>query len=172
MSEPLLIWAFGLLGLAAALIVLEMFIPSGGVIGLVAGVATIASLVCFWRVSSMWGLSSTLAVLILIPFLVSFAFKVWPNTPVGRRLILGGDDESEGARMADAQRRQAERDRRDALIGVEGVALTDLHPVGVVRVGKSKDRREGLAQGGSIDAGERIRVVGFEGTSLKVRRIS
>jgi len=170
MSEPLLVWGFALLGVAAALLVLELFIPSGGVIGLVAGAAVVASLVCFWRVNTMWGLSSTLGVVVLTPVVVAFFLKVWPDTPVGRRLILGGDEESEGPLQQSEQRRREERARREALIGAEGEALTDLHPVGAVRV--AGQRHEGLAQGGFVDAGQRVRVVGVEGTSLKVRRVA
>jgi len=170
MSESLVIWGIGLLGVAGALLVLEMFIPSAGALGLIAGVTTIASLICFWRVSTMWGLASTLAVIVLIPIIVAFFLKVWPETPVGRRLILGGDDESEAALLAIEQGRQSERERWSALLNAEGVAITDLHPVGTVRIGDEK--HEGLAQGGFIDAGEAIHVVGVEGTSLKIRRSS
>lgn len=169
MNEVFLLWGFGLFALAALILVLELFIPSGGLLGALSGVAAIAGVVSFWRHSPGWGLASLGALIILAPVSVSLLLKVWPHTPVGRRMILGspGTESEEHARH-DALERERERLELEALVGKTGEALTDLRPVGEVLI--DTGRHEGLAQGPAIERGERVRVVDVEGFTLKVRR--
>jgi membrane-bound serine protease (ClpP class) len=103
-----------------------------------------------------------------VPLAFNFALRVMPNTPFGRRLILGDEDDED----AIAQRAQAESERREreqALIGAMGVALTDLRPIGSARI--EGERLEVLAEGGVIDAGTRVRVTRVDGTQIKVRAV-
>jgi len=167
--EPLLLWGFGLFAIAALLLVLEVFIPSGGIIGGMSLVAALAGVVVFWRYSATWGLASLLAVLVLTPAAVAFAFKVWPHTPIGRLMILGDPLEAEQEAMERAEASRLERAERDALLNQEGVALTDLRPGGTIRVGK--ERFDALAEGPTIESGEKVRVVGFETGQVKVRAV-
>jgi membrane-bound ClpP family serine protease len=167
--EPLLLWGFGLFAIAALLLVLEIFIPSGGILGGVSLVAALAGVVVFWRYSTTWGLASLLAVLVLTPAAVAFAFKVWPHTPIGRLMILGDPLEAEQAAMERAEASRVEREARDALLNREGVAVTDLRPGGTIRIGN--DRYDALAEGPTIESGEAVRVVGFETGQVKVRAV-
>jgi membrane-bound ClpP family serine protease len=166
MEQTLLLWGFALMAAALLLIVVEVFIPSGGVIGLTAGVTAIASVVIFWRVSAGWGLTSLLLMLVLVPIALNFAIKLMPNTPVGKRLILTHDQE-EAARKAAEQTKQSESDR--ALVGAIGTALTSLRPVGTVEI--EGTRLEALAEGGVIESGSRVRVTSVQGPQVKVRAI-
>ncbi len=168
-DSTLLLWGFGLLALSLLLLVLELFIPSAGVIGAVAALATIAGVVCFWRVSSAWGASATLVVLVLGPMAVALMLKVYPNTPVGRRLILGSSEDPEEAAARAVREREAARAAEAALIGQEGEALTDMRPVGEVRIGGR--RMEALAESGQISARQRVRVVDIVDNQVKVRKV-
>ncbi len=167
MSESLVLWAFGLMMIGMLLLAAEVLVPSGGVLGLVAGGCAIAGIVLFWRVDTMWGLSSTLAVMVLGPAVVAFGLKVWPNTYFGRKLILGGEISTD-----DVERRQAElaerQQARRALIGAPGEAVTDLRPVGMVMI--EGERVEALAEGGVIEAGAKVRVTAVLDNQIKVRR--
>jgi len=167
-NEVFLLWGFGLFALAALILVLEMFIPSGGILGALSGIAAIAGVVSFFRHSTGWGLTSLGALIVLTPVSISLLIKVWPHTPVGKRMILGspGTEGAEHAR-SDALEREKERLELEALIGQEGEALTDLRPVGEVRLDGT--RHEGLAMGPAIERGTRVRVVDVEGYTLKVR---
>jgi membrane-bound ClpP family serine protease len=167
MTEPMLIWAFGLLAAAVVILVLELFVPSGGVLGLLSGALAVASVVCFWRVSPAWGITSLAGLLILAPLVFTFFVKVWPDTTMGRKMILAEDD-SEIERRALEE--SEERTREDSLIGVQGKALTDLRPVGVVLL--DNQRVEALAEGAWIEAGQPVRVTHVEGTRIKVRAIT
>ena len=163
MSEPLLWWGIALF--AAAFIVLVL-VPSGGVISVVSGVLAIAGVVCFWRVSPMWGVSGLVALMILAPIAVAFLLRIWPETYVGRKMILAESDEESAQRMGATA--QEQEDRR-TLVGAEGVALTDMHPVGVVRV--RGERIEASSEHGAIDEGARVRVTAVEGRRVVVRAI-
>jgi hypothetical protein len=94
-NEDLLIWGFGLIGAAFALAILELFIPSGGIIAVTASVVAIGGVVAFWQVSWVWGVTALLGSIIAGIVLFQFALKVMPYTPVGRGLILGGPDDEE-----------------------------------------------------------------------------
>ncbi len=166
MTEPMLIWAFGLLLGAFVILVLELFVPSGGVLGLLSGALSIASVVCFWRVSPAWGLTSLAGLLILAPLAFAFFVKVWPDTPMGRKMILAEDDRDIERR---ALEETEERTRGDSLVGVQGKAVTDLRPVGVVLL--DGERVEALAEGMWIEAGQIVRVTHVEGSRIKVRAI-
>jgi len=94
------------------------------------------------------------------------ALQLWRHTPLGRKMIgVPSDEEVEARREAERH----EQESRLALIGAEGVALTDLRPVGVVRIGEH--RMDALAQTFMIPAGSRVKVVHVEGTQVKVRAV-
>jgi len=164
-ENTLILWGLALLAAALVLVIAEVFVPSGGLIGMTAAVLAIAGVVVFWRVSWVWGGASLAVVMILAPIAFNFALRVMPHTPMGRRLILA--DEIDPERQAvDDQRRAAQE---QALIGATGVALTDLRPVGTVEI--EGTRLEVLAEGGMIRAGSRVRVTASSGNQVKVRAI-
>ena len=165
--SAMLLWGFGLVLLAGFLLFVELFVPSGGVIGLVAGVSAIAGVVFFWRESTLAGLSGTLGVLILGPCAVAFMLKIYPETYVGRKLILGGTKMDEEARATSAQTRAQEYDQRQALVGQTGVTVNDLRPIGKVRI--DGHRYEALAESGVIDAGVKVTVISIVDNQIKVR---
>jgi membrane-bound ClpP family serine protease len=165
--SAMLLWGFGLVLLAGFLLFIELFVPSGGVIGLVAGVTAISGVVFFWRESTMWGLSATLGVLILGPCAVAFMLKIYPETYVGRKLILGGSRADEDSFAARIQAQAEEQAIRGSLIGRTGVTINNLRPVGEVRI--DGHRHEALAESGVIDAGVEITVVSVVDNQIKVR---
>lgn len=166
-EQTMILWGFGLLLAALVLVAIEVFVPSGGVIGIVAFLTALAGVIAFWTVSWMWGLISLLLVLILAPLSVSFALRIMPSTPVGKHLILSSDVETS---TEQALREQERREQEQALIGAQGVALTDLRPVGAANF--EGTRVEVMAEGGPIDAGTPIRVTAVEGNQIRVRPLA
>jgi len=166
----MLLWGFGLFALGALLLVLELFIPSGGLLGVMAALAGVAGVIAFFQHSVTWGLTSLAALIVLTPVAIGMMIKIWPYTPVGRAMILGspGTEGAEHAR-ADAERREQERASLAALVGKQGAALTDCRPVGEVEI--EGQRHEALAQGSVVARGDLVRVIGVDGMSLRVRRI-
>ncbi|MBZ0170816.1 MAG: hypothetical protein K8E66_00400, partial [Phycisphaerales bacterium] len=64
-GDALLIWGLALIGIAAVLLLVEVFVPSGGLIAAIAGVSALSGVIMLWNFSTMWGIIGLLAVLIL-----------------------------------------------------------------------------------------------------------
>ena len=167
MPETELFWGIVLLVAALGLLVLEIFVPSMGLISLVGVTLAIVGLVLLFRANVYAGVIGTGSMLLLGPMTVVFGLKLFPHTPVGRAMLYGGKTEEELEQEAAQQR--AEADKRLALIGMEGEALTVLRPVGAVRI--EGRRYDALAELGMIQPGTRVRVTAVDGTRLKVREI-
>jgi membrane-bound ClpP family serine protease len=163
----MLLLGLGLIAAGVLLMVAEVFIPSGGILAILAGVTSLVGVVILFYEDTTWGLIGVLGVLVLGPVGISFALKVWPNTPIGRRMLLGDLTEEEIALQKLAEKE--ERDRWRALVGAEGIVMTPLRPVGVVRIGDV--RYDALAETGLIESGARVRVTAVQDNQIKVRAI-
>ncbi len=165
--ETLLIWGLALLAAALLIFALDMFIPSGGILSLLALALTLGGLVCLFRHDTIWGLGGTLAVLVLGPIAFFGGMRVWQHTPIGRAVIgAPSEEELEGRR----QREIEERRRFERLIGMEGVALTDLRPVGIAEV--DGRRLDVLSETTFVRAGARVKVTSADPSQIKVRPLA
>lgn len=165
--EPMLLWGLGLLAAAVLLLLLDIFVPSGGMLSMTSLVTAIAGVVCLWRHSTTWGLIGVLLVVVIGPAVMIFGLNVWQHTPLGRRMIGAPSEEEEAQRSLAAEK---ERAARLALLGQEGLARTDLRPVGVVEIGGV--RYDALSESALIPAGTRVRVTVVESNQIKVRPVA
>jgi len=157
------VWIAALLLLGLGLIVLEVFLPSGGVLGLLAVVALGAAIVtAFVEQGIATGLGVLAASFLLVPVVLAVAFRWFPETPLGRRVLPAPplpDDV-----LPDAERRRVAR----SLVGRRGRALIDLLPCGTVEVaGLTCDA---VSEGEPIAAAAEVEVTGVQGATLVVRR--
>jgi membrane-bound ClpP family serine protease len=165
--EDLLFWGLGLVAAALMLIVVEVFVPSAGLISLTATGCAIAGVFCLFKVSVGWGITGLATLAVLGPAFFSFAIKVWPSTPIGRKMLGERPEEDiERERLEDLR----QRDALLALVGQEGIVLSDLRPVGVVQVGGK--RYDALSELGVVRAGTRVKIVSAEPSQIRVRAIS
>ena len=162
--ETLLVWGLGLLALGLILVVIDIFVPTFGVLSITALAVAIAGVVCLFRYSISWGVIGSLAVLVGGPTVFFFGLQVMPSTPIGRKLVLGSGDEDRPMPSGS----QAESGLAD-LVGKEGVVITDLRPVGFVRIGDQK--HDAQSETTFIKAGAVVRVSRAEGTTLWVRPV-
>lgn len=161
--EALLIWGIVLLAIAFAVVVIDLFVPTAGILLAVALVLGVAGVVCLFRYSTAWGISGSLAVIIGGPSLFILGFKMMPHTPMGRKLILGAEE------ALDAAPPPADPSGLSHLVGNEGTVVTDLRPVGSVRIGDRKF--EAISETTLLRAGTAVRVTGSDGMSLRVRPV-
>ncbi len=162
--DSLLLLGIGLLGLGVLLMVLEAFVPSGGILGIGALVSAAAGIVFLFKYDTTWGLTGLLATLVLGPMIFFWALKMLPSTPFGRTMVGPSGEEIAEAK---AERIRGQRALRERLLNQEGVALTDMRPSGVIEVGGQ--RHDAIAQGGVVDRGQRVRVVKVNGMTILVR---
>ncbi len=90
-TDQFILAGFILAAAALGLLFIELLVPSGGLLGLLCGLAAIGSIVAFFKADPMFGLAAMLAYAILTPVLLIFVFKLWINSPLAKRLVLGGD---------------------------------------------------------------------------------
>ena len=87
-DDQALLWGFILAGAAVALLFLELLVPSGGLLGLLCGMAAIGSVVAFFQHHDpTFGVAALLLYAFLGPVLVVFVFKVWIHSPLARRMV-------------------------------------------------------------------------------------
>lgn len=166
----------GLLLLALVLFAVELFIPSGGMLGILCGLAAIASVISFFLYSPAMGGFALLIYLIATPFLLVYGVKLWSRTPIGRRLILGGTEELDGRGLDDDEidqeiesRRRQTHDSEASMIGRIARTATPLRPVGVIRL--DGRRLDALAESGVIAADADVEVIAVLDNQIKVRPV-
>ncbi len=164
--DSLLILGIGLLCLGVLLIVLEAFVPSGGLLGISALISAVAGIVFLFRYEPIWGAIGLLMTVILGPMAFMSALKLLPSTNLGRTMVGQSGDEIARAREESTR---ARRDEREQLVGLEGIAKTDMRPSGVIVIdGKQHDA---VAAGAVIDRDQRVEVVAVDGFTVTVRPI-
>jgi membrane-bound ClpP family serine protease len=160
-----LVWILLLLAVGLALILLEVFVPSGGVLGLLAVTALVVGIVMAFLEG---GLATGMAVLggafVAVPAVLMVAFRWFPSTPLGRRVLPpppAADDV-----LPDL----ADRRRLRELVGRPGRTLGELLPWGRVEV--DGQTFEAVSDGRPLAAGAAIEVTAVQGRSLVVRQAS
>lgn len=155
-------WAALLLLLGLTLVMTEIFIPSGGVIGFLSFSSIVAAIVmAFTQGSPTTGLVFLLVACVGVPVAIACAFRFLPDTPMGKRLLPSIPTTAE-VMPDDEQRRRLRQ-----LVGKTGRAKSIMLPSGAVEVdGQVVDA---MSQGMPIEPGERVRVVEVRGTMVVVQ---
>ena len=159
-----LYYAVGLLVLFYLLIVVEFFLPSGGVVGLGALAAALAAIVVAFSHSSTAGGSMLLLIAASTPLLFFFLMRLWPYTPIGRRILNRTPGMSDPPLV---ERTTPSGTPLRELVGRVGVAKTNLLPSGLVVL--DGEKLHAISLGMPIDAGTHIIVARIQGSRVQVR---
>src|SRR4029079_3038307 len=145
MVIPDIAWAILLLLVGCALVVLEVFIPSGGIISVLSAAAFIISyVVAPWegiRTGPGTGLAFAGITVFAVPMLVAVAFKYWPKTRMGKAFLgeLPREDEV------------GPEESRRTLIGRVGIARSKMLPSGAIEI--DGQMIDAVTQGQAIEPG-------------------
>ena len=157
-----LFWVTTLLFVGLFVMVLEVFIPSGGLLGFVSIAAIVAAIATAFAEQGIGPGFLVLAITaVAVPATLAMAFHLFPSTPLGRRIMPSPPEPQ------DLVPDQKQRDRLRELVGSQGRAVTDLVPWGQVEV--SNERIEAVSRAGPISNETVIEVVGTEGRAVVVR---
>ena len=157
-----LMWVAALVVVGLVALALEVFVPSGGVLGFLSDVALVAGVALAFVEQGPWFGTAVLAVTCLaVPLVLGVAFRVFPETPLGRRVLPPPPRPDEV--MPDADRRAALR----AIVGRRGLATSELLPWGDVEI--DGVGHEAVSEAGPIARGAAVEVVGTQATALVVR---
>ena len=150
-------WAVLLMLIGCGLVVMEIFIPSGGILGFLSGVCIIGSVVMAFNRDTTTGIGFIVITLVAVPAAIGLAFKYWPHTPMGKAFL--GELPDEDDVKPDDSRRE--------LVGRVGTARSKMLPSGSVSIdGKLVDA---VSQGPAIDVGQAVVVVEVRGNRVVVR---
>src|SRR3712207_4180614 len=120
-----MIWAILLLLLGVGLIILDVFVPSHGLLSVLAAAAVIAGIVVAFSQGLLQGTITLAIAALVIPAVIVGAVRYWPPTPMGKRILIqppvSDDDAPPGAE---------EGDSLNALVGRHGKAKTKMLPSG------------------------------------------
>ncbi|MEX2176090.1 MAG: NfeD family protein [Pirellulaceae bacterium] len=154
-------WALLLLLLGLVFLVLEFFIPSGGVLGLLCGLSLVAAIVVGFMAGPWTGLGILITEGVLVPAAMAAAVRWWPDTPIGRRMLIRPQTSDEVLPDTEAYR------GLQVLVGRRGTAKGTMLPSGsVVIEGRNYDA---VAEGMVIEAGQTVLVVAVSTQRLVVR---
>jgi membrane-bound ClpP family serine protease len=159
--EPLTV-AYLLIALGLALLVAELFLPSGGVLFLACSVCILVGVaMAFVYGDTATGMVTLLGVFVLVPAVATLMLYVWPRTPMGRRLILPDQDATVANMPVNLE--------LENLRGRYGRALSDLRPAGVVDF--EGRRVDTITEGMMVAAGSWVRCVDVRAGKVVVRPV-
>jgi len=156
------VWVLALLFVGLAVMVAEVFIPSGGVLGFLSVVALGAAIVtAFFEGGAAFGFAVLSLAFVAVPAVLALAFHWFPDTPLGRRVLPPppGSDEV----LPDAALRRRLRE----CIGRTGRVTSELVPWGRVEIDDLAC--DALAEAAPIAAGELVEVTAVQGAAVVVR---
>lgn len=157
-----LVFAVFLYFASAALLVAEVFLPSGGLISICSLVCLIGGLAIFFRHSTTTGWIGIAVAVIMIPSVLVIAYKMLPKTKFGKSVTLTPSERTVGDAVPDTEGLKK-------LPGSEGIVVTPLRPVGMCNF--SGQRVECVAESGYVDKNKKVKVIEVEGTQVTVRVI-
>lgn len=182
-DSQMIIWGIVLIGAAVLLFFLEVFVPSGGLIGLVSGVCLVAGIILIGLVNQTAGAIVAVIALLSVPPLILFAMKILPDTPFWKWLSLSDyqprlmrDETLVPERAEDAYDEAYDEvimhpaaDASTLKVGMTGEAAVDLRPIGVCVI--NGERIECLSTHGIIPKHSQVRVVEVDGMQVKVKQV-
>ena len=159
------VFAILLLLAGIGILTAEVFIPSGGLLGVITFLTLVVSLVFAYRA---WGTSNPnifwafcAALLVLVPSALCAAFYVLPRTPMGKRVLLEAPTSEEVTPFAKETR------HLEDLVGQFGRTASPLVPGGLITIGH--ERLHAVTEGLIVESGQSVEVLEVRGSRLLVR---
>ncbi len=146
--------------ICAVLVMAEVFIPSGGLFGVLAVASVVAGVVVCFRQSATAGWIGIAFAIIMIPGVLIIAYEILPKTRFGKSVTLSPPQRQEGDAVPDTPQLKE-------MLDAVGTVITPLRPVGMCNF--SGQRLECVAESGYIDKGQKVKVIKIESTQLTVR---
>jgi len=146
----------------AILIVAEVFIPSGGLISVLAVVCVIGGVIACFHINAFVGFLGIIAAMIMIPGALYLTYKFLPKTRFGKNVTLEPPLRQDGDAVPDTLNLKE-------MIGETGIVISPLRPEGMCNF--SGQRLECVAENGYVDKNKKVKVIKIESTQVTVRLI-
>jgi membrane-bound ClpP family serine protease len=159
--DPLTL-AYLLIVLGLALLIAELFIPSGGMLFFASSLLIVGGVVLsFIYGDTATGMVTLLSVFVVVPAVATLMLYIWPRTPIGRRLVLRDRDQATAGLPVNLE--------LEGLRGRYGRALSDLRPAGTVDF--DGRRIDTISEGPMVAAGSWVRCVDVRAATVVVRQV-
>lgn len=160
MKELLL--PLGLVAVGVLLLACETFIPSGGVLGVLAALALLSGVAtAFYYGGLAVGTVFMTATFVSVGALVAYMIRKWPNTTMGKLILVEPPKETQLL---------PDRSELHALVGRVGRAVVVMLPGGFVEIDSKRYDATAVA---AVEQGSWVEVVGIRsGRILLVRPVS
>ena len=158
---------FALLLLIAGIGILtaDVFVPSGGLLGVITFLTLIISIVFAYRAwgtthpNIFWAFCGVL--LVLVPSALATAFYILPGTPLGKRVLLEAPVSEELTPFA------KQGVHLQKLVGKFGRTVSPLTPGGLITL--NGERLHAFSEGLIVESGTSVEVIEVRGSRLLVR---
>jgi len=157
-----LVLAIFLFVACAILLVFEIFIPSFGILTVLSLACLTGGIAIFFAYGTLAGWIGVGIAAILIPFIWFWTYRLFPQTSIGRKMILGKPDTGRGDAVPDCQDLQQ-------MLSKVGIVRTPLRPVGICDF--DGRRLECVSERGFVDVNQKVKVIRVEGATLTVRPV-
>jgi len=158
--------AFLLAFVGFALIVTELFIPSGGMITILCIISFVVSIWMayrgWWRTSPGYFWTYVSGLISVIPIFVIGIFRVLENTQLGDRILLTAPS------LDEVTPHRTEQQYLVSLVGKQGKSLSMLNPGGFIKV--DEERLHAFTEGVVIEPDEPVEILDVRGLRVLVRR--
>lgn len=157
-----LVLAVFLFAACAILLVLEIFIPSFGILTILSLACLAGGIAIFFAYGALTGWIGVGTAVILIPLIWFWIYRLFPQTSIGRKMILSKPDVGRGDAFPDCQDLQQ-------MLSKVGIVRTPLRPVGICDF--DGRRLECVSERGFVDVNQKVKVIRVEGATLTVRPV-
>jgi membrane-bound serine protease (ClpP class) len=152
-----LAWSILLMLAGCVVLVLEVFIPSGGILAVLSAAAFVGAIVIAFQRGPVTGLAFIMTTVVAVPLVLVLAFHYWPKTRFGKAFL--GELPTEAEVLPD--------DPHRALLGRVGIARSKMLPSGAVEIdGRMIDA---LTSGKAIEPGQYVLVTEVRANRVVVR---
>ena len=144
-----------LLAIGVILLIGEVVLPTHGMLGVIGIGAAVAAIFVAGAQNPWAALLITLALAVATPFVWTMWIKLWPRTPLGRRIVLPPIE--------------TPLPQPPVRVGQTGVALSQLRPMGLCEFDGGAVRVEAASEHGIIETGTAVKVVALVNNRPTVR---
>jgi membrane-bound ClpP family serine protease len=152
-----LAWSIILMLLGCIVMVLEVFIPSGGILAVLSAAAFVGAILMAFQRGPVTGFAFVMTTVVAVPAVLALAFKAWPKTRIGRAFM--GELPTEEEVLPDDPRRE--------LLGQVGVARSKMLPAGAVEI--EGQMIDAITHGRAIEPGQYVVVTEVRANRVVVR---
>jgi len=158
-----LFFAYALVAVGLLFLAAEIFLPTGGILFVLAIGALIAGITMTFNSDPTQGMITLIAVFILIPVMAPILLHYLPKTRMGKKMFLEGPDEDASVATMPTHL------ELESLRGRYGRTVSPLRPSGIVDF--DGRRVDSISEGQMVDPGQWVRCIDVKVGRVIVRQV-